>query len=128
MTQQAVQIVNFSHNTTLSLQYPPQTLGLGCLYFVFKHLNCEVRSGCLLLYSSFVKQAGRARLSCSMSTCRQEIAMLCLRAVLMDYFAVQPMWEGEAMVGGRRSERARAGGHPAADHGAAQPAGISGRC
>ena len=48
VTQQAVHIVNITHNTTLSLQYPPQTLGLGCLHFVFKHLNCEVSSRPLL--------------------------------------------------------------------------------
>ena len=58
VTQQAVQIVNLAHNTTLSLQYPPQTLGLGCLYFVFKHLNCEVSKESPLFYlSTVVKRA-----------------------------------------------------------------------
>ena len=42
LTQTAVQMVNFVHNTTLSLQYPPQTIGLGVLFFTLKQLNCEV--------------------------------------------------------------------------------------
>ncbi len=43
LSQSAVGICNLVQYTTLSLQYPARTIGIGCLYFVCKEIKCEVR-------------------------------------------------------------------------------------
>ena len=42
LSQSAVSVCNLVQHTTLSLQYPARTIGIGCLYFVCKEIKCEV--------------------------------------------------------------------------------------